>query len=132
MKTGKILAKHLYGTAGRRALGRTVDDREPDLGQPDHGHEPCSVREISFNNKRVTSLDWVSYPLLRFADHPNVNYQVVQRTDLQPTGSGEPPHAPVAAAIANAFFDATGLRILEAPMTAARSRAVLKAGGLLA
>jgi nicotinate dehydrogenase subunit B len=41
------------------------------------------------------------------------------------TGSGEPPLGPVGAAIANAFFDATGVRIREAPMTPARVRAVL-------
>jgi CO/xanthine dehydrogenase Mo-binding subunit len=55
-----------------------------------------------------------------------VHYSVVQRTDLQPTGSGEPPHAPVAAAIANAFFDATGVRMTEFPMTPKRVLAVLK------
>ena len=44
-----------------------------------------------------------------------------------PTGAGEPPHAPIPAAIANAFFDATGVRIREAPMTPGRVRAVLRA-----
>ena len=132
MKTGKILAKHLYGTqvAGLSVAPSMIENQIS--GNLIMGTSRALFEQISFNTKRVTSLDWVSYPLLRFADHPDVSYQVVQRTDLQPTGSGEPPHAPVAAAIGNAFFDATGLRILEAPMTAARSRAVLKAGGLLA
>ncbi len=86
--------------------------------------------QVVFNDSRVTSLDWVSYPLLRFKDHPAVTVVPVQRTDLQPTGSGEPPTAPVAAAIANAFFDATGVRITEAPMTAGRVKATLKAAGV--
>ena len=64
---------------------------------------------------------------MRFKDHPKVSDAIVQRTDLPPTGSGEPPTAPVAAAIANAFFDATGVRIREAPMTPARVRGVLAA-----
>ena len=93
------------------------------------GTSRALYEEVVFNKQRVTSLDWVTYPLLRFHDHPAVTYQVVQRTDLQPTGSGEPPQASVAAAIANAFFDATGARILEAPMTPARVRAALKAAG---
>ena len=59
-----------------------------------------------------------------------MSYAIVQRTDLAPTGSGEPSQAPIAAAIANAFFDATGVRIREAPMTPGRVRAVLKAAGL--
>jgi CO/xanthine dehydrogenase Mo-binding subunit len=51
----------------------------------------------------------------------------VQRPDLAPTGSGEPSQAPIAAAIANAFFDATGVRIREAPMTPPLVRGVLAA-----
>jgi isoquinoline 1-oxidoreductase beta subunit len=72
----------------------------------------------------------VTYPLLRFKDSPTVTNVVVQRTDLQPTGSGEPPTAPAAAAIANAFFDSTGVRIHEAPITAGRVRATLKPAGV--
>jgi CO/xanthine dehydrogenase Mo-binding subunit len=64
---------------------------------------------------------------MRFKDHPKVSTAIVQRTDLAPTGSGEPPQAPIVAAIANAFFDATGVRIREAPMTPGRVRAVLAA-----
>ena len=57
--------------------------------------------------------------------HPRVSTRIVQRTDLASTGSGEPPSVPVPAAIANAFFDATGVRIRTAPMTPGRVRAVL-------
>jgi nicotinate dehydrogenase subunit B len=56
----------------------------------------------------------------------------VQRADLQSTGNGEPPTAAAAAAIANAFFDATGVRLYEAPMTPAKVRAALKAAGVTA
>ena len=58
---------------------------------------------------------------------PAVSTRIVQRTDLAPTGSGEPTQAPIAAALANAFFDATGVRIRQAPLTAPRVRAVLAA-----
>ena len=51
---------------------------------------------------------------------------IVQRTDQVPLGAGEPATTPMAAAIANAFFDATGVRIRTVPMTAARVRATLK------
>ncbi len=83
--------------------------------------------EVAFNTARTTSLDWVTYPILRFKDHPTVKVKVVQRTDLAPTGSGEPPVVPLAAAIPNAFFDATGVRIREAPLTPGRVRATLAA-----
>jgi nicotinate dehydrogenase subunit B len=69
---------------------------------------------------------------MRFRYAPKVSTVVVQRTDLQSTGSGEPPNEAVGAAIANAFFDATGVRIRQAPMTAGRVRAVLTAAGVTA
>ncbi len=73
----------------------------------------------------------MTYPLLRFKDHPKWSYvcRGPTWTDLVPGGSGEPPAVPTPAAIANAFFDATGVRIRQAPMTPGRVRAVLKAAG---
>ena len=82
---------------------------------------------ITFTKTRVTSTDWVTYPLLRFKDHPAVTTVVVQRPEVLPAGGGEPPAVPTPAAIANAFFDATGVRIRQAPMTPGRVRAVLRA-----
>jgi len=84
---------------------------------------------VTFNKSRVTGLDWVTYPILRFQDTPKVTPIVIQRKEFLPLGTGESPHPGIAPAIANAFFDATGVRIREAPMTPARVRAVLKAAG---
>ena len=84
---------------------------------------------VAFSKTRVTSLDWVTYPILRFKDTPKVTTVVVQRKELVPLGAGESPHPGIAPAIANAFFDATGVRIREAPMTPVRVRAVLAAAG---
>jgi nicotinate dehydrogenase subunit B len=84
---------------------------------------------VGFSKTHQTSLDWVTYPILRFNDSPKVTNALVQRLDKLPLGVGEPSTSPVTAAVANAFFDATGLRIREAPLTPARVRAVLKAGG---
>jgi len=130
MKTGKITAKHMYSAqvAGLTVfLDGAIQQMEGNLVQ---GVSRSLLEEVAFNTKRQTSLDWVSYPITRFKDSPNVTTMVVQRTDLAPSGSGEPPTCPVAAAIANAFFDATGVRIREAPMTPAKVRAVLKAAGV--
>jgi nicotinate dehydrogenase subunit B len=55
---------------------------------------------------------------------------VIQRLDQPSAGSGEPTTAAVAAAIANAFFDATGVRLRHAPLTPAKVRATLKAAGV--
>ena len=130
VRTGKITVKHLYGAqvAGLSVSPSLIENQIS--GNLTMATSRALYEEVTFNKSNVTSLDWVTYPILRFADHPHVSTLVVQRTDLQPTGSGEPPQASVAAAIANAFFDATGARIFEAPMTPARVRAVLKAAGI--
>jgi nicotinate dehydrogenase subunit B len=85
--------------------------------------------ELQFSKSRVTSQDWVSYPMLRFKEFPKVTTVVVVRKDQNPTGSGEPPQVPVGAAVANAFYDATGLRIYQAPLTPSRVRGVLAGNG---
>jgi nicotinate dehydrogenase subunit B len=78
----------------------------------------------------VTSLDWATYPILRFKDHPQVTTVILNRPDQLASGAGEAAQAPTPAAIANAFFDATGVRIRQAPMTPGRVRATLKAAGV--
>jgi CO/xanthine dehydrogenase Mo-binding subunit len=126
-KTGKITAKHLYGAqdAGLTVNPGLVENQiEGCLVQ---GCSRALVEEVKFSKSNVTSLDWTSYPVLRFKDAPNVTPIVVQRTDLPSSGSGEPTTAGVPAAIANAFFDATGVRVRQYPMTPAVVRAALKA-----
>ena len=86
--------------------------------------------ELAFDKKRVTSRDWVTYPILRFKDAPKVT--TVRRQPARPdaSGSGEPPLVPAGAAIANAIYDATGVRMTQAPLTPARVRTTLRAAGI--
>ncbi len=90
-----------------------------------HGTSRGLLEQVSFTKQRVSSLDWVTYPTLRFKDAPKVTTVVVQRLDQPASGSGEPTTAAVPAAIANAFFDATGVRLYHYPMTTGYVRAVL-------
>ena len=83
------------------------------------------LEEVTFNETGVTSLDWNSYPVLRFEECPEVTPVVVQRLNERSTGAGEECMAAAAAAIANAFFDATGVRMREYPLTPARVQAAL-------
>jgi nicotinate dehydrogenase subunit B len=126
-RTGKIAARHLYAAqvAGLAVYLPGIENQIE--GNLVMGASRALVEEVGFTRRRTTSLDWVSYPILRFADAPAVSTAVVQRADLASTGSGEPSTVPVAAAIANAFFDATGVRIRTAPMSPGRVRAVLAA-----
>jgi CO/xanthine dehydrogenase Mo-binding subunit len=128
-RTGKVRATHMYAA---QVAGLTVylDGVESQLeGNLIMGASRALHEEVAFDRSRSTSLDWLSYPIMRFKDHPEVSTRIVQRPDLAPTGSGEPAQAPIAAAIANAFFDATGVRIREAPLTPGRIRGVLGAVG---
>ncbi len=76
--------------------------------------------EVTFDDKGVTSLDWATYPILRFAEAPEVVPVVVQRFEEPSTGAGEEVMGATAAAIANAVFDALGVRLRRYPMTPER------------
>jgi CO/xanthine dehydrogenase Mo-binding subunit len=85
--------------------------------------------ELRFDKNRVTSTDWVSYPILRFKETPKVTTVIVYRPDRDASGSGEPPLLSTGPAIANAIFDATGVRMTQAPLTPARVRGFLRGAG---
>ncbi len=84
------------------------------------------LEEVTFDATGVTSLDWQSYPILRFPDVPAVDLVLINRPEMQALGAGEPSTVPVTAAIGNAIFDATGARLREAPFTPQRVLAALK------
>ncbi|PYS51848.1 MAG: xanthine dehydrogenase family protein molybdopterin-binding subunit [Acidobacteria bacterium] len=81
--------------------------------------------EVKFNQSRVTSVDWATYPVLTFPEVPSVDVALIDRPELAPLGAGEAATAPVAAALANAIFDATGVRLRNVPFTPERVKAAL-------
>jgi nicotinate dehydrogenase subunit B len=81
--------------------------------------------EVTFDRSRVTSVDWESYPILRFPEAPAVDVILIDRPDQPLVGAGEAATAPVAAALANAVFDATGVRLRTVPFTQARVKAAI-------
>jgi CO/xanthine dehydrogenase Mo-binding subunit len=130
-KTGKIRVLHAY-TTQVSGLGVSLEGLESQMmGSMIMGTSRTLNETVPFNTKRVTGLDWVTYPILRFKDAPNITYTVTQRLDLPSSGAGEPPDAAIPAAIANAFFDATGVRLRQTPFTPAKVRAALRAAGVL-
>ena len=78
------------------------------------------LEAVAFAEGRVASTTWDTYPVLRFEQVPHVEVHVVDRPDQPPLGAGEIVHGPVAAAIANAVFAASGLRVRELPLTRER------------
>ena len=82
--------------------------------------------EVRFDNKSVTSIDWVTYPILDIMDTPEaIEIVLIDRPDIASSGGGEGAMRPMAAAIANALFDATGVRMRRVPFTPERVRAAL-------
>ncbi len=81
---------------------------------------------VRFDTTRITSNSWTEYPILRFSEVPAVEVEVISRPDIEPVGAGEAAHGPVTAAIANAVFDALGLRVRSLPITRERLIATME------
>jgi CO/xanthine dehydrogenase Mo-binding subunit len=102
-----------------------------------YGLSRALYEEVKFDTEKVTSVDWVSSPTLTHTDVP-ASVEVVlvngdpnqNRPDLQHYGAGEAMCKPTIAAVANAVYDATGVRLRRAPFRDARVLASLKAAGV--
>ena len=93
--------------------------------------------EVQFDSEKVTSVDWVSHPTLTHRDAPEkIDVVIVngdpnpKRPDLPQYGAGETVCKPMIAAVANAIYDATGVRLRRVPFRDARVLAALKAAGV--
>ncbi|MBV8578012.1 MAG: xanthine dehydrogenase family protein molybdopterin-binding subunit [Acetobacteraceae bacterium] len=84
---------------------------------------------VTFGRSGVTSLEWSAYPILTFPEVPEVDIVMIARPDEPPLGTGESASVPSAAAIANAIFDAAGVRLREAPFTPDRVKMALESLG---
>lgn len=85
------------------------------------------LEEVQFDSSGVKSVDWVSYPVLRFREIPEVEMVLINRPEMPAYGAAETPIVVVPAAIANAVFDATGVRYRTVPLTPERILAGLQA-----
>ena len=84
------------------------------------------LEEVRFDRSHVLSVDWLSYPILRLSDVPNLEIDLVDRPNEPPFGAGEAACAPVGATLANAVYDATGVRLRTVPFTPERMKAALE------
>jgi nicotinate dehydrogenase subunit B len=82
--------------------------------------------EVMFDQKNVTSVDWETYPIIDIKDAPeSIDIILIDHPEIPPGGAGESASRPTPAALANAIFDATGIRLRQAPFTPARIKARL-------
>jgi nicotinate dehydrogenase subunit B len=84
------------------------------------------MEEVSFSGRMVASREWGAYPIIKFPELPEIDVLMLPRDDQPPLGVGESASVPSAAAIANAIFDATGVRFREPPFTPERILAGLR------
>jgi nicotinate dehydrogenase subunit B len=101
-----------------------------------HGNVIQSVsrvlkEEVTFTSTAVATKEWGGYPIITFPEVPPIDVMMVPRQDQPPLGVGESASVPSAAAIANAIYDATGVRFRELPFTPERVRAGLAAAGIV-
>ncbi len=84
------------------------------------------LEEVTFDTSRVTSTDQSTYPILGFAEVPHMDIELIDRPEQPPMGGGEAAATPVPAALANAVFDAAGIRLRTVPFTPERVKAALR------
>ena len=81
---------------------------------------------MRFDRDQVLSVEWATYPILEMQDAPEkIDIVLLNRPDLPAAGAGEPSTRTVPAAIANAIFDAKGVRLRRVPLTPERVKAAL-------
>ncbi|MDB5569444.1 MAG: molybdopterin binding aldehyde oxidase and xanthine dehydrogenase [Hyphomicrobiales bacterium] len=124
MKTGKVWGRrfvvaHDSGLIiNPKQLIATVE------GNVVQGLSRALWEEVKFDANNVTSVDWETYPILDITEAPeSIECVLIDMPNVAPTGAGEASMRPLAAAVGNAIYDATGVRLRQAPFTPDRVRA---------
>jgi CO/xanthine dehydrogenase Mo-binding subunit len=124
--TGRVWARRITVAHDCGLVISPMILRQTIEGNVVHGLSRALFEEVRFNRDAVTSIDWASYPILEIQDAPEaIDVVLIDRPEVAPTGAGEPTIRVVPAALANAFFDATGRRMRRAPLDPERVKAAL-------
>ncbi|MBI3210558.1 MAG: xanthine dehydrogenase family protein molybdopterin-binding subunit [Candidatus Solibacter usitatus] len=125
--SGVMNVKRLIASQDSGAISNPDGMRNQMEGGALQGMSRAMKEEVKWSGNRITSVDWVRFPVFKFGDAlPVVETVIVNRTDKLQMGAGECTITSVAAAIANALYDATGARLRQVPFTPARVLAALK------
>ena len=124
--TGRIWARRFWVAHDCGLVINPLQLRHTIEGNVVHGLSRTLYEEVRFDRDQVQSIDWASYPILEMPDAPeSIEVTLIDRPEVAPTGAGEPSHRVIPAAVANAFFDATGKRARRAPLNPERVKSLL-------
>jgi CO/xanthine dehydrogenase Mo-binding subunit len=131
-KTGKVWLKHAWVAVDAGLVINLDGFLNVVEGNVIHAASRTLKEEVRFSKTSVQSVNWETYPILNATEVPErIDTVFVNNAPGNaPGAAGEPPTRPVPAAIANAIFDATGVRLRQVPFTPVRVKAALKAAGL--
>jgi nicotinate dehydrogenase subunit B len=115
--TGKVIVKKVTVAHDCGIIVNPDGLRNQIEGNVIQGSSRSLMERVDFDSAGVKSLNWQSYPIIRFSEVPDVEIVLINRPALQPMGGGEAASITVGAAIANAIFDAVGVRLREVPFT---------------
>jgi len=122
VSSGEISLLHLWGVIDAGEVINPDGLKNQTEGGMIQSASWTLTEEVLFNAQHIISLNWDSYPILRFRDVPQVDVVVLDHPNEPALGGGEAAQAPTSAAIANAVFRASGKRIRELPITAEKIR----------
>ena len=125
-KSGRVWARRIVVAHDAGLIINPQGLRYTIEGNVVHGLSRTLFEEVRFDRDSVQSVDWASYPILEMPDAPEtIEVVLIDRPEIAPSGAGEPTIRVIPAAVANALFDATGVRVRSAPLNADRVKAAL-------
>jgi CO/xanthine dehydrogenase Mo-binding subunit len=124
--SGEVTVKHVVTANDAGPISNPDGIRNQIEGGTLQGMSRALMEEVTWDDQKVTSFDWRTYHTLPLGfDVPRMETLLINRPDKPACGAGETTITVVAAAIANAIFDATGARIRQVPFTPERVKAAL-------
>jgi CO/xanthine dehydrogenase Mo-binding subunit len=129
--TGQVAVKRIFAASDTGPISNPDGLRNQVEGGALQGMSRALLEEVTWDNEKVTSIDWRTYRSLPVGfDVPEITTVLLNRTEGEAMGAGETSITVIAAAIGNAIFDATGARIRQLPFTPERVKAALEARAL--
>ena len=126
--TGKVVVKRIWAGIDVGPVSNPNGLRNQAEGGALQGMSRALGEQVTWDDQKVTSVDWRTYHSLPLGiEMPQIECVLMNRPDDEATGAGETSITVMAAAIGNAIFDATGVRLRQIPLTAERVKEALSA-----